>query len=338
MKGATLRAALATLKTHVYCVLLLAAMSEPVQTSPSAEPIDLPTVLSDLVARLSLIEKRLGPFREEGAEASVTVEEEQPAGQSSIPAPGVPAAGGKRASPFSPAASSAATIEQVVLGLSEDFAEWLEALPYVDHFLYQPSLRPGFKAVLPEPTAPSEPHIFHFEDAVTRYLEGKKMREALEEYHILVSYGYFLACCNQAQKRAVSALRAEGLLHYAEVLGACLKTSEEIEASLSDRVAYIRLAKSGPSALQDAQATAAFQRLRFRPHPGALGSARYVDFISSFESEFARQTILQAAKASAKKPSASAGPTPSAAAGTEKGEGSGSKKTGGGGGGKKTTA
>ena len=166
---------------------------------------------------------------------------------------------------------------------------------------------------LPSPSAPLRPHLFTLEnDHTFRQLSSSKFKGALEEYQLLVCYGFFLSCTVQAENELAEALRAHGHEDFARQAETCLNSAAAVEQAVRQRVHYIRLAKGQSKLSPSDQMFAEHLRTAFQPSTTHLGCPNTAALHEYFKSKELECSLAAAAKAAAgKKYISTSAPAPS---------------------------
>ena len=189
-----------------------------------------------------------------------------------------------------------------------------QQLSFVDFRRFTDVIASGFESTLPSPSAPLRPHLFTLEnDHTFRQLSSSKFKGALEEYQLLVCYGFFLSCTVQAQNELAEALRAHGHEDFARQAETCLNSAAAVEQAVRQRVHYIRLAKGQAKLSPSDQMFAEHLRTAFQPSTTHLGCPNTAALHEYFKSKELECSLAAAAKAAAgKKYSSTSAPPPSA--------------------------
>ena len=171
---------------------------------------------------------------------------------------------------------------------------------FVDHARFRHRIATGFEQQSPSPHSDPRPHVYNFDDAVSRSLIGTKFTAKLQEYRLVCVNGFFLSCANAALLDLVEALVPGSAEHTAAVqIYNSLSVLEDIGR---DRKTFLACL-SDPNSSESMRAYAnTILRTRFEGDlavHGASGSAN--ENFTDWQQQVIKSTIYASAKVQAEK-------------------------------------
>lgn len=171
---------------------------------------------------------------------------------------------------------------------------------FVDHARFRHRIATGFEQQSPSPHADPRPHVYNFDDAVSRSLIGTKFTAKLQEYRLVCVNGFFMSCANAALLEVVESLVPGSSEHTA--LAQVYNSFSVLEDLGRDRKTFLACL-SDPSSSESMRAYAnTILRTRFESDlavHGASGSAN--ENFNDWQQQVVKSTIYAAAKVQAEK-------------------------------------
>ena len=173
---------------------------------------------------------------------------------------------------------------------------------YVNHGSLRQRIATGYEAQAPSPLAPLRPHMYMFNDEISRSLTGTRFSAKLTEYRFTCVNGFFISCANQALLELVETLDSIPVEVVRARLSKIYNTHSAIESLLRDRKTFLAT-QNDPSATQAMRAFAdTILRNRFEADFAAYGaSADSVETYDVFTEQVARSRLWATAKAEAQR-------------------------------------
>lgn len=171
---------------------------------------------------------------------------------------------------------------------------------FVDHTALRHRIAAGYEAQAPSALAPLEPHVYLFNDEVSRSLAGTRFQAKLTEYRLTCTNGFFLSCANQALLEVVEALGSDVPDSVRCRLTEIYNSHAAIENVMRDRKTFLAT-QNDPSATQAMRAFSdTILRNRFEADLAAYGaSSSVVETYDTFTDQVAKSRIWATAKAEA---------------------------------------
>ena len=228
-----------------------------------------------------------------------------------------------------------AVVQQPRASFSSNFPAHFSGLEFTPHEFYWQYIDKGFADRRPLYCNIDKPHVYRFDDPVTRALTGTKYSAKLSEYMLISNYGYFVACANAEMFTAVDEIENTMLSGEnspaIQALRRVLSTYKEIEELLRERIFFLATQSDPAATTEDKDFNNHVARYFFQPDPRDQGMpSRLKEHYDNYKRQVAQARANQAAKEEAKRQIKGGG----TGGGGTGGGGSGSGGSGGSGGGR----
>ena len=172
---------------------------------------------------------------------------------------------------------------------------------FVNHPDVRHRIAAGYEAQAPSALASLQPHVYFFNDEISRTLAGTRFSAKLSEYRLTCVNGFFLSCANQALLEVMEAIDTVSP-DVRSSLSEIYNTYMAIENIMRDRKTFLAT-QNDPNATQVMRAFSdTILRNRFEADFAAYGaSADSVRSYDSFTDQVARSRLWATAKAEAQR-------------------------------------